>query len=207
VKDLAVLFRFHIYSDVLQERRDPSLHYVALPLDRLGTGRMTVAYGEDSHPSLRSGDVVVATHSDRSLSSHDMLSLRCQYQVSGIKYRIAQRCNHSAEDEEMGIAQENAQRIVAGTPPLSADDAIVLGKEIPDWTLKDSMIERTFTFDGFRQAVDFVNRVADIAEREDHHPDICISYNKVRLQLSTHRIHGLSRNDFIVAAKVDEIPR
>ena len=51
----------------------------------------------------------------------------------------------------------------------------------------------------------FANKVAGIAQQEDHHPDILISYNKVRLILSTHKISGLSRNDFIVAAKIDRL--
>jgi 4a-hydroxytetrahydrobiopterin dehydratase len=55
----------------------------------------------------------------------------------------------------------------------------------------------------FRQAMDFVNSVAAIANEQDHHPDVFISYNKVQFTLSTHKIGGLSLNDFIVAAKID----
>jgi len=62
-----------------------------------------------------------------------------------------------------------------------------------------------FKFKGFREAMGFVNKVADIAEEEGHHPDIWISWNRVKLTLTTHKIGGLSRNDFIVAAKVDRV--
>ncbi len=66
-------------------------------------------------------------------------------------------------------------------------------------------ISRDFMFKDFVKAVEFVNQVADIAEVEDHHPDIFVSYNKVRLDLWTHAINGLSENDFIVAAKIDDM--
>jgi 4a-hydroxytetrahydrobiopterin dehydratase len=64
-------------------------------------------------------------------------------------------------------------------------------------------IGREFRFRDFRQAMDFVNSIAAIANEQDHHPDIFISYNKVQLTLSTHKIGGLSLNDFIMAAKID----
>ena len=103
------------------------------------------------------------------------------------------------------IADEHAQRISKDLPPLSVSEVDELLRETPSWIRADNSIERTVEFESFREAVEFVNRVADIAEREDHHPDMCISYNKVRLVLSTHKIGGLSRNDFILAAKIDRL--
>jgi 4a-hydroxytetrahydrobiopterin dehydratase len=103
----------------------------------------------------------------------------------------------------MSLLNEQSVSIPPGMQPLSKGEAAELAREVPDWMLKEDSIEREFTFKDFRQAMEFVNRVADIANTEDHHPDIYISYNKVRLVLSTHKIGGLSRNDFIVAAKVD----
>lgn len=105
----------------------------------------------------------------------------------------------------MAIADQKCEPCREGTPPLTTEEAEQLRKETPEWTFKENSIEREFKFRDFRKAVDFVNRVADIAEDEDHHPDIYIRYNKVRLELSTHNIGGLSRNDFIVAAKVDRL--
>lgn len=102
----------------------------------------------------------------------------------------------------MPLIDEHAQHLKPGTPPLSVPEAEELLKETPGWTLKDKSIEREYKFDNFRQAIDFVNKVADIVDPEDHHPDIYISYNLVRLAFSTHKIGGLSRNDFIMAAKV-----
>ena len=76
-------------------------------------------------------------------------------------------------------------------------------QEIPNWSLKNNMLEREFHFRSFLEAMKFVNRIATIAEGQDHHPDICVYYDKVYLMLSTHKINGLSMNDFILAAKID----
>lgn len=105
----------------------------------------------------------------------------------------------------MAIAEHKCEPYSVGTPPLAKEESQELLKETPEWTLKDNAIEREFKFKDFREAVNFVNEVADIAEQEGHHPDIYIYYNKVRLELSTHKIGGLSRNDFILAAKVDRL--
>lgn len=87
--------------------------------------------------------------------------------------------------------------------PLPSHEAGELARSVPQWTLSEKQIEREFKFKDFRKAMVFVNHVAEAANEQDHHPDICISYNKVRLVLSTHKIGGLSRNDFILAAKID----
>lgn len=105
----------------------------------------------------------------------------------------------------MTLAKENCAPCHSGTPPLSLEEARKLAKEIPEWTLKEDSIERQFEFKDFREAIGFVNKVAEVAGQEDHHPDIYIYYNKVRLKLSTHKIGGLSHNDFIVAAKIDKL--
>ncbi len=64
---------------------------------------------------------------------------------------------------------------------------------------------REFTFDDFRQALDFVNEVGELAEEQGHHPDIYLSYGKVKIELWTHKIDGLHENDFILAAKIDAL--
>jgi 4a-hydroxytetrahydrobiopterin dehydratase len=86
---------------------------------------------------------------------------------------------------------------------LSGEEARRLAVEIPDWTLKDKEITRDFRFPDFRRAMDFVRRVADLAESQDHHPDILISYNRVTLTLSTHKIGGLSGADFALASLIN----
>jgi 4a-hydroxytetrahydrobiopterin dehydratase len=103
----------------------------------------------------------------------------------------------------MKLSEQTAKPIVKGSAPLSRKEAGELMREIPQWSLTETMVTRDFLFKDFRQAMDFVNAVAALANEQDHHPDILISYNKVRLSLSTHKIGGLSINDFIVASKID----
>ena len=94
-----------------------------------------------------------------------------------------------------------------GAAPLSRQAAEELGREIPTWSISENArsIFCDFLFEDFKEAIQFVNKVAELAEQEGHHPDITISWNKVRLVLSTHSIGGLSENDFILAAKIDNI--
>jgi 4a-hydroxytetrahydrobiopterin dehydratase len=105
----------------------------------------------------------------------------------------------------MALSDQKCEACGTNTPPLSRQDAQILLQEIPDWTLQDGSIDRMFAFADFKEAMRFVNHVAGAAEEEGHHPDIHIFYNKVRLVLSTHKIGGLSRNDFILAAKIDAL--
>jgi 4a-hydroxytetrahydrobiopterin dehydratase len=104
----------------------------------------------------------------------------------------------------MKLSEQNAKPVSGGTAPLSRQEAeVLLREEVPLWCPGERTIERELRFRDFRAAMDFVNRIAELANEQDHHPDILISYNKVRLTLSTHKIGGLSMNDFIVAAKID----
>lgn len=105
----------------------------------------------------------------------------------------------------MSLAQMHAEQIQPNTAPLPREEVERLYREITGWTLSDKSIERTFVFKDFRQAIDFVMKVADIAQEQDHHPDISISFNKVKIDLSTHKIGGLSINDFVLAAKIDRV--
>jgi 4a-hydroxytetrahydrobiopterin dehydratase len=75
-----------------------------------------------------------------------------------------------------------------------------------DWkVVEGNHLERTFRFSDFLSALQFVNEVGDLAEREGHHPDIFLSWGKVKITLYTHAIGGLSENDFILAAKIDTL--
>jgi 4a-hydroxytetrahydrobiopterin dehydratase len=76
----------------------------------------------------------------------------------------------------------------------------------PGWkVVTEHHLERDFPFADFRTALDFVNRVGDVAETENHHPNIFLTWGKVGLKIWTHAIDGLSENDFILAAKVDQL--
>ena len=106
------------------------------------------------------------------------------------------------------LAQKHCVPCEGGTKPLAKEVAARMLAEVQGWELAPSAksLSRQFIFVGFMDAMEFVSQVADIAEAEDHHPDIHISFNKVRLELSTHAIKGLSENDFIVAAKINTLP-
>ena len=74
------------------------------------------------------------------------------------------------------------------------------------WELiEENKIKYQFKFKDFKKAIEFVNKVADIANTENHHPDITIHYNKVIINLSTHSIGGLSINDFVMASKIERL--
>jgi 4a-hydroxytetrahydrobiopterin dehydratase len=74
---------------------------------------------------------------------------------------------------------------------------------LPEWSVIGDALQRTFGFPNFVDAMTFVNRVADLAERQQHHPDILVRYNKVTLTLSTHDAGGLTDKDFALAAEID----
>ncbi len=103
----------------------------------------------------------------------------------------------------MKLSQMICSPIKKDTPPLPQTEAELLMPQIPSWSLGEKEIKREYRFKDFHEAMNFVNRVAGVAHEQDHHPDIGISYNVVQLTLSTHKIGGLSLNDFILAAKID----
>lgn len=105
----------------------------------------------------------------------------------------------------------------AGTPPLPRSREEELLSEVPGWKLlrrpatrKEPVgvhkLQRKLKFKDFVEAMEFVNKVADLAESEGHHPDITIVYSRVTLELFTHEAGGLTENDFILAAKIDNLP-
>lgn len=95
-----------------------------------------------------------------------------------------------------------------GGDPISPEKEEELMRKVPDWILirdGEHKIRRQFKFKTFMDAIEFVNKVAKIAETEGHHPDIYIFYNKVQLDLFTHAVGGLHENDFVMAAKINSV--
>lgn len=88
-------------------------------------------------------------------------------------------------------------------PALSKDEINTRLGALTGWKLHDDEIEKDYEFAGFHEAMAFVNRVADLANAADHHPDISITYNKVKLTLSTHSEGGITARDFALAAQID----
>lgn len=96
-----------------------------------------------------------------------------------------------------------------GVPRIAAIEATRLLEELPGWELSDDgeRIERRWTVQDFSAGMAFLEKVAELAEDEGHHPDIHLTgYRNVAVELTTHAIGGLSENDFILAAKIDELP-
>jgi 4a-hydroxytetrahydrobiopterin dehydratase len=93
-----------------------------------------------------------------------------------------------------------------GIPPLKGKGLADLHQQVPQWEIiDDHHITRTFTFPDFRKALEFVNKVGDLAESQGHHPDIVLAWGRAQITLWTHKINGLTESDFIMAAKIDEI--
>ena len=90
-------------------------------------------------------------------------------------------------------------------PALTTEQVSLQLKEVPDWTKRGQTIGRTFKFEGFMTSVDFVRRIAKQALKINHHPDIDIRFDKVTLKLTTHDEGGLTKKDFSLARKCDEV--
>lgn len=103
------------------------------------------------------------------------------------------------------LLMKTCSPVPAATPPLSEHDVEHLLGHIEGWDVVDGRLEKSFQFEDHYQAVAFVNAVAWISHREDHHPDLVLGYNTCTVSYSTHSIGGLSENDFICAAKVNAL--
>ena len=107
------------------------------------------------------------------------------------------------------LAQRKCKACEGGVAPFTRAEAEELLKELAgDWVLnmEARALRRAFSFRDFYRTMSFVNALAHIANIEDHHPDLEVGYNYCRVQFTTHSIKGLSENDFICAAKIDQIP-
>lgn len=107
----------------------------------------------------------------------------------------------------MELAQKTCTPCRGGIPPLTSSEAEALLPQASGWQLLDNgtRLERRFKFKTFAAALAFVNRVGDLAENEGHHPDISFGWGYAHVLFYTHKIGGLHENDFIMAAKVNEL--
>ena len=103
------------------------------------------------------------------------------------------------------LLSKRCQPCKPGTPALNSTEVSKLLKSFDGWALGDGAISREFKFKNFYETMAFVNAIAWIANREDHHPDMEVGYNRCLVKFSTHSVCGLSQNDFICAAKVDQL--
>jgi 4a-hydroxytetrahydrobiopterin dehydratase len=93
-----------------------------------------------------------------------------------------------------------------GTPPLKGEELGDLRRQIPGWeVVEEHHLRRRFRFKNFREALDFVNRVGELAEEQGHHPDVRFGWGYAEVTVYTHKIDGLTESDFILAAKISEL--
>ncbi|HEV3312655.1 MAG TPA: 4a-hydroxytetrahydrobiopterin dehydratase [Chloroflexota bacterium] len=104
------------------------------------------------------------------------------------------------------LAARSCQACEGGTPALSENAVAGLLNQVPQWELAEGKLTREITRKNFQNALDMINAIGRVAEQEGHHPDLTLhSWNKLKIELSTHAVGGLSDNDFILAAKIDEL--
>jgi 4a-hydroxytetrahydrobiopterin dehydratase len=103
------------------------------------------------------------------------------------------------------LSNKSCKPCEGGAPALARAEAQKLLAQIPEWSLNDGAneINRSFKFKNYYETMAFVNALAWIAHREDHHPDLEVGYSRCLVRYSTHAVKGLSENDFICAAKID----
>ena len=96
-----------------------------------------------------------------------------------------------------------------GVPPLKGTELEPLREQLgSDWTVvEEHHLEREYAFPDFRTALGFTNRVGELAEEQGHHPDIHLAWGRVHITIWTHKIDGLTESDFVLAAKIDQLPR
>ncbi|MGH7889931.1 MAG: 4a-hydroxytetrahydrobiopterin dehydratase [Thermodesulfobacteriota bacterium] len=104
----------------------------------------------------------------------------------------------------MNLSKKKCIPCSKGEPPLKGVALKAFHNQLTGWKVIDEHhLEKEYTFKDFKQALGFTNKVGDLAEQEGHHPDIYLAWGKVKIVLWTHKINGLSENDFIMAAKCD----
>lgn len=104
----------------------------------------------------------------------------------------------------MPLNDETCQPCKRGEGKLTSNEAMVLMGELNDWTFYPDHLEKRWEFKSFKEPVALVNKIVKIAHAQDHHPEIRFGWGYVELVIATHSVGGLTRNDFILAAKIDE---
>jgi len=105
----------------------------------------------------------------------------------------------------MKLHKKKCELIQGNIPPLNEGEIKEFLKQLPSWEIKDNRLSKQFDFDDFKETMNFVNKVAFIVHRENHCPDMQIHYNQVNVEIWTQSINGLSENDFILAAKIENM--
>jgi 4a-hydroxytetrahydrobiopterin dehydratase len=104
------------------------------------------------------------------------------------------------------LAERDCVPCRGGVPPMQADEIKQYLGQLTGWeTVGEHHLSKEFKFGNFRETLDFVNRVGQLAENQGHHPDICFGWGKAAITIWTHKIDGLTESDFVLAAKIDKL--
>ncbi len=106
------------------------------------------------------------------------------------------------------LAEKHCVPYRGGVQPFKGAELLPYAEQLPEWKIiEEHHIARTFSFPDFKTGLDFVNQVGAVAEQEGHHPDLCLKWGKVAVEIYTHKIRGLTESDFVMAAKIDQVYR
>jgi len=104
------------------------------------------------------------------------------------------------------LAERECVPCRGGVPPLKGEKIKELSAQLDEWqVINEHHLQKTYAFKNFRESLDFVNRVGELAEEQGHHPDICFGWGKADITIWTHKIDGLTESDFVLAAKIDRL--
>ena len=104
------------------------------------------------------------------------------------------------------LAERQCVPCRGGVPPLKGDEIETLLNQLTAWqVVKEHHLRKEYKFTDFRETLEFVNRVGELAEAQGHHPDICFGWGKAEVTIWTHKIDGLTESDFVLAAKIDKL--
>jgi 4a-hydroxytetrahydrobiopterin dehydratase len=104
------------------------------------------------------------------------------------------------------LAERQCVPCRGGVPPMKGEQLNEMSTQLPDWqVVNEHHLQRSYRFKDFRETLDFVNRVGELAEAQGHHPDLCFGWGKADITIWTHKIDGLTESDFVLAAKIDKL--
>jgi 4a-hydroxytetrahydrobiopterin dehydratase len=104
------------------------------------------------------------------------------------------------------LAERQCVPCRGGVPPMKSEQINEMSSLLPDWqVVNEHHLQRAYRFKDFRESLDFINRVGELAEEQGHHPDICFGWGQADITIWTHKIDGLTESDFVLAAKIDKL--
>ena len=104
------------------------------------------------------------------------------------------------------LAERDCVPCRGGVPPLKGEEIREFSMQLREWQVVDEHhLQKIYDFKNFRETLDFVNQVGELAEAQGHHPDICFGWGKADITIWTHKIDGLTESDFVLAAKIDNL--